>query len=91
MSSSRVYGNTVQTPLIDDAQDENPVPLDPDQISKYRSHVARCLFFSQDRADITFAVNELCRKKTDPTRHSNTKLKRLVRYLKGERQWIQGF
>ena len=62
--------------------------LDPEQISKYRSHVARCLFFSRDRADMTFAVNELCRRMTDPTQHSCAKLKRLVRYLKGERQWI---
>ena len=43
-------GNTVQTPIID---------------RKYRSHVARCLFFSQDRADITFAVNELCQRMSD--------------------------
>ena len=53
--------NIVQTPMIDDAKDENAW-LDPDQISKYRSHVARCLFLSQDRADRTFAVNELCQE-----------------------------
>ena len=82
-------GNTVQTPIVDDAKDENPVLLlDPEQISKYRSHVARCLFLSQDRTDITFAVNELCRKMSDPTQHSFAKF---VRYLKGERQWIQVF
>ena len=44
-------GNTVQIPIVDDVKDENPVHLDPEQISKYRSHVARCLFLSQDRAD----------------------------------------
>ena len=63
-------GNTVQTPIGDDVKDENPVQLDPEQISKYRSHVARCLFVSQDRADITFAVNELCQKMSDPTQYS---------------------
>ena len=84
-------GNTVQTPNVDDVKDENPVWLDSEQISKYRSHVARCLFFSQDRADITFAVNELCQRMSDPSQHSFSKLKRLVRYLKGERQWIQVF
>ena len=67
-------------------RDENPVRLDPEQISKYRSHVARCLFLSQDRADITFAVNELCQRMSDPSQHSFTKMKRLVRYFKGERQ-----
>ena len=84
-------GNTVQTPTTDDAKDENPVQLDPDQIRKYRSHVASCLFLSQDRADITFAVNELCRKTSDLTQHSFAKLNRLVRNWKGERQWIQVF
>ena len=47
--------------IVDDVKDEIPV--------------ARCLFFSQDRADVTFV----------------SKLKRLVRYLKGKRQWIQVF
>ena len=44
-------GNTVQTPTVDDMKDENPVWLDPEQTSKYRSLVARCFFFSQYRAD----------------------------------------
>ena len=51
-------GNTVQTPTGGDVKDENPVRLDSEQISKYRFHVVRCLLFSQDRADITFAVKE---------------------------------
>ena len=55
--------NTVQTPIVVDVKDENPVCSDPEQISKCRSHVARCLFLSQDRADTTFAVNELCQRK----------------------------
>ena len=77
-------GNTVQTPRIDDVKDDNPVWLDSEQISNYRSHVVRCLFFRQDRADITFAVNELCQRMSDPSQHSFSKLKRLVRHLKGE-------
>ena len=44
-------GNTVQTPTIDDVKDENPVWLDSEPISRYSSHVARCLFLSRDRAD----------------------------------------
>ena len=59
-----------------------------DQVySKYRSQVARCLVFSQDRADITFIVNELCQKMSNPTLQSLAKLKRLVRHLKRERHW----
>ena len=64
---------------------------DLDQISRYRSHVARCLFLSQDRADKTFAVNGLCQGMPGLSQHSFSKLKRVVRYLKGERQWIQVF
>ena len=63
--------------------------MDLEQISKNRFHVARCLFLSQDRADITFAVDELCQKMSDPTQHSFAKLNGLVRYLKGGRKWTQ--
>ena len=76
-------GNTVQTPIVDDVKDENPVQLDPEQSSRYRSHVARCLFFSQDR-DTKFVVNELCQRMSDLGQQSITKLKQLVRYLKGK-------
>ena len=46
---------------------------------------------SQDRADITFIVNELCQKISSPNQQSLAKLKRLARYLKRERQWRQVF
>ena len=72
-------------------KDENPAWLDSEQISKYRDHVARCSFLSQDRADITVAVKEVCQRMSDPSQHSFSKLKRLVQFLKGERQWIQVF
>ena len=45
----------------------------------------------QDRADITFVVNDLCQRMSDPSQRSFNKVKRLARYLKGERQWIQVF
>ena len=32
----------------------------PEQFGRCRSHVARCLFLSQDRADTTFALNKMC-------------------------------
>ena len=94
-TSLRVWGSRMETqckpPINDDVKDENPVRLDLELISKHRSHVARCFFLSQDRADITFAVNELCQRMSDPSQHSFSKLKPLVRYLKGKRQWIQVF
>ena len=45
------------------------------------------MFLSQDRADITFIVNELCERMSRPTQQSLAKLKRLVRYVKREKQW----
>ena len=44
-------GHTVQIPKIDDVKDENPVWLNSEQISRYRSHAARSSFVSQDTAD----------------------------------------
>ena len=39
------HGNSVQTPATHDAtEEEAPGPLSQVQHSKYRSHVARCLF-----------------------------------------------
>ena len=77
----------MQAPATHDVTGEEPELLDQVQYSKYRSQVARCLFLSQDRADITFIVNELCQRMSNPTQQSLAKLKRLVRYLKLERQW----
>ena len=82
----------MQTPATPDVTEgEKLEPLDQVQHRKYRSQVARCLFLSQDRADITFIVNELCQTMSNPTQQSLTKLKRLTRYLKRERQWGQVF
>ena len=72
-------------------KDDEPEPLSGTEHSNYRSHVARCLFSSQVRADIPFIINELCLKMSDPTHRSLAKLKRLVRYLKRERQRGQVF
>ena len=63
--SLRVWGSRMgtqcKTPTVGDVKDENAVQWDPEQIGKFRSHVARCLFLGQDRAGITFAVRELRR------------------------------
>ena len=76
-------GNSVQTPAAPDAMEEEESELlSQDQHHRYRSLVARCLFLSQDRADITFIVNELCQKMSNPNQQSLARLKRLARYLK---------
>ena len=81
-------GNSVQTPAAPNVtEEEKSEPLSQIQHHKYRSQVARCLFLSQDRADITFIVNELCQTMSNPTQQSLAKLKRLTIYLKREMQW----
>ena len=80
------HGNSVQTPATPDVtEEEESEPLSQDQHHRYRSQVARCLFLSQDRADVTFIVNELCQEMSNPNQQSLAKLKRLARYLKRER------
>ena len=60
---------------------EESEPLSQDEHHRYRSQVARCLFLSQDGADITFIASELCQKMSNPSPQSLAKLKRLARYL----------
>ena len=72
----REHGNSVQTPAAPDAMEEEESELlSQDQHHRYRSLVARCLFLSQDRADITFIVNELCKKMSNPNQQSLARLK----------------
>ena len=80
------HGNYVQISATHDATEEEAELLDQVHHSMYRSQVARCLFPSQDQADITFIVNESCQRMSNTIQHSLTKLERLVRYLKRERQ-----
>ena len=52
-------GNTVLTPAAPNTtEDEESEALSQSQHHRNRSQDARCLFLSQDRADITFIVNE---------------------------------
>ena len=60
------HGNSVQTPAKHEMTEEVPELLDQVQHSKYTSQVARCLFISQDRADITFIVNVVCQRMSKP-------------------------
>ena len=51
------HGNSAQTRAVHDVTDEEPEAVDRMPPSKYRSQVARCLFFSHNRADKRFIVN----------------------------------
>ena len=63
------HGNLRQFP-VHDVTDDIPEALNQTQSSNCGAHVARCLLFSQDRADITFMVNELCQIMSNATQQS---------------------
>ena len=78
--------NSVKTPGVKDRErdENNEQPLDRAEASLYRSCVARANYLAQDRADIAYAVKEACRDMANPKANSWEKIKRVVRYLKGE-------
>merc|ERR1711873_342837 len=55
--------------------------MSPHESTEYRSIVARANYLAQDRSDIQYAVKELCRNMSCPTRGDWKVLKRLSRYL----------
>ena len=54
------------------------------QAKEFRALAARANYLAADRADIQFAVKELCRGMAKPTRGDWRKIKRLGRYLIGK-------
>ena len=60
-------------------QTRNKSQLNQVQSSTYRSQVARCLFLSQNRADMTFVATEPCQRMSNPAHQSLANLKRRVR------------
>ena len=57
----------------------------------YRAIAARANYLGQDRADIQFAVKEICKKMSAPCEGDNSKIKRLARYLKGNPRYVVHF
>ena len=60
-----------------------------EELTRYRSVAARANFIAQDRPDIRFAVKELSRDMSNPTRASWRKMKKLARYLRGQPRVVQ--
>ena len=57
----------------------------------YRALVAHANYLAQDRPDIQFATQELCREMIAPTVRGWNGLKRLARYLLGNPRYVQEF
>ena len=78
----------VHTPAADDIANDNLELLELEHVN--RSQFTRCLFLSQDCADITFTVNDLCQRMSNFTQQSQMNLvrvKMIAWHLKGARQW----
>ena len=63
--------------------DRSDLTLKAADATMYGARSARCNYLSQDRPDIAFSSQELCREFNFPIMNSFKKLKRLVRYLCG--------
>ena len=58
-------------------------PLGAEAASLYRAGAARANYLALDRADLTFAAKELCRRMSSPTTADLVQLRRLARCLVG--------
>ena len=65
--------------------------LSSEDATMFRALSARANFLSQDRCDIGFATKELCREFSVPNRNSQTRLKRLGRYLVGKQRLVHHY
>ena len=84
----------VKTPGIKDEreeQEEDETELPREESGMYRALAARANYLAADRADIQFAVKEICRSMSKPTRQCWAKLKRLAKYLAGKPRVVQHF
>jgi hypothetical protein len=63
--------------------EEEAEKLEGQQATEYRALAARSNYLAADRPDIQYAVKEICRGMSSPTRGGWRKLKRLGRYLVG--------
>ena len=63
--------------------DRDKYTLSSQDATMYRALAARCNYLEQDRPDLAFGSEELCREISVPNLNSFKKLKRLVRYSCG--------
>ena len=66
----------------DDAHDSQA--LTSGDITRYRAHVARISYLSQDRPDLKFASMQVCCAMAKPSVRDVERVKRIGRYLAGK-------
>ena len=65
--------------------------LTGDAVRQFRSTAARFNYLGLDRPDLQFAVKEVCREMSSPTRGSQKRLGRVGQYLKRHRKVVWKF
>ena len=79
---NRIVGpKGLSTPGVDEPVDEDDPDLIGHELTRYRSLAARANYLAMDRADLQFAVKELCRQMSRPTASAWRKLIRVGKYL----------
>jgi len=64
-------------------EEEEEKELEGKEKTEFRGDCALLNYLGQDRSDIQFATNQICRKMSRPTEEGKWKIKRVVRYLVG--------
>jgi len=86
---------TLTTPVLKPsdlaAQEDDTELLDSTESTRYRAVTARGMYLSQDRSDIQYAVKELSRHMSAPTKKDMRALTRLCRYLVGKPRLVNRF
>jgi len=83
-SKSKALSSPMLKPSDIKEEDGDETELQRDQATLHRAITARGLYLAQDRSDIQFAVKELSRQMSQPTKRYWKALVRLGRYLIGK-------
>jgi hypothetical protein len=73
---------------LSEKPDPDSPPLECKDHALFRHCVGKLMYATQVRPDIAFAVKELARKVSQPTRQDVTAMQHLLRYVKGTQDWV---
>ena len=86
--------SSAPTPMVKEAEvknEEEDPPLGAEEASKFRSATMSLLYLAQDVFAGQYAIKELTRDLKTPKISSQQRLKRVIRFLTGKRDWGQWF
>ena len=86
--SKAAAGPAVKMP---DGNEEEETELEDWEKTEFRGECALLNYLGQDRSDIQWATNQICREMAKPTVGSRSKVKRVVRYLVGAESVVWKF